>query len=162
MGLLCFKITSGGIMNVNNNAPLCARKDILINASITQVWGTLTNINNWPAWQPDVSLAHLEGPLDSGVTFRWKAMGLNITSTIQELSVNKKIGWTGHSIGMQAIHIWMFEVLDGAVHVTTQESLDGWFPRLLKLFDRNFLDKSLSASLQVLKGEVERRERASL
>ena len=149
-------------MNVNINAPLCAHKDTLINASIAQVWETLTDINNWPAWQPDVSSARLEGPLNRGVIFRWKAMGLNITSTIQELSENKKIGWTGHSIGMQAIHIWTFEVLDGGAHVTTQESLDGWFPRLLKLFDRDFLDKSLSASLQVLKREVERRARVSL
>ncbi|MCE1254686.1 MAG: SRPBCC family protein [Anaerolineae bacterium] len=144
-------------MNVNLHAPLIARKEILINAPISQVWTTLTDINNWPEWQPDVNTARLEGELAQGTVFRWKALGLNITSVIRELATHKKIGWTGRSIGMQAIHIWTFESLENGVQVSTQESLDGWFPRLLKLFDREFLSKSLTASLQVLKKEAERR-----
>lgn len=37
----------------------------------------------------------------------------------------------------------------------TEESLSGWVPRTLKLFDPSFLEKSLQNSLQVLKAHVE-------
>jgi hypothetical protein len=93
--------------------------------------------------------------LATGTMFYWKAKGLNITSTIQILEPMQSIGWTGKSLGMQAIHIWTFEKREDSVYVKTEESLSGWFPRVLKLFDPKFLEKSLQNSLQVLKAHVE-------
>jgi hypothetical protein len=39
--------------------------------------------------------------------------------------------------------------------VITEESLSGWLTRLPKLFDPNFLEKSLEASLKLLKNKAE-------
>lgn len=56
---------------------------------------------------------------------------------------------------MKAIHIWKFEPQENATRVITEESLSGWLARLLKLFDPAFLDKSLEASLRLLKAKAE-------
>lgn len=59
-------------------------------------------------------------------------------------------------MGMKAIHIWMLEPQENGTRVLTKESLSGWFPQIVKIFDPTFLEKSLSGSLQVLKAQAER------
>jgi uncharacterized protein YndB with AHSA1/START domain len=142
-------------MIIDQNAPLKARKEIVIQASSDTVWSALTNISQWPGWQPDVSAAKLDGDLSVGSVFHWKAKGLNITSVIREIDSQNSIGWTGDSIGMQAVHLWKLEPLGNETRVITEESLSGWFPRLLKIFVPSFLDDSLSGSLNVLKKHAE-------
>jgi hypothetical protein len=71
---------------------------------------------------------------------------------------NRQIGWMGISLGMSAIHNWMFEVQDDGTCVVTEESLSGWLARLMKLFDPQFLEKSLEASLKILKAKAESKE----
>ncbi len=143
-------------MEINQSAPLKAKKEIIIAVPIEKVWSILTTIEDWPRWQPDVTSSRIEGELTDGTIFKWKAKTLNITSVIQELEKPSRIGWTGDSIGMKAIHHWTMEPQGGFTHVITEESLSGWFPTLLKVFDPNFLDKSLMGSLQVLKSESEK------
>ena len=143
-------------MNIDKNAPLQARKEIEIDAPFEKVWAVLTGIDRWPEWQPDVSSATLEGDLAVGSVFRWKAKGMNITSLLQVLEPKRRVGWTGRSLGMNAIHVWVLDPRGEGTRVVTEESLSGWFPRVLKIFDSHFLEKSLMRSLQVLKARVER------
>ena len=142
-------------MKIDYNAPLHAEKDTLISAPLEKVWLELTNIDQWSKWQPDLTSAKLDGTLATGTMFYWKAKGLDITSTIQIVEPMQSIGWTGKSLGVQAIHIWTFEKHENGTYVKTEESLSGWFPSILKLFDPKFLEKSLQNSLQVLKAHVE-------
>lgn len=141
--------------SIDTKAPLTARKEILIEAPIEKVWARQTDIDGWPAWQPDITAAKLEGPLVTGSLFRWKAKGLNIVSTLHTVEPQHKIGWTGVSLGMYAIHNWTFEAHGDTTRVISEESLSGWLTRLLKLLDPKFLEKSLEASLQTLKNRVE-------
>jgi uncharacterized protein YndB with AHSA1/START domain len=142
-------------MDIDYKAPLHAEKDILISAPLEKVWSEITQIDQWSTWQPDVTSSRLDGTLAPGTMFYWKAKGMNITSTLQIVGPMQHIGWTGKSLGMQAIHIWIFEKHKDGTYVKTKESLSGWFPRVLKLFDPKFLEKSLQNSLQVLKKHVE-------
>lgn len=142
-------------MNIDTNAPVFARKEIIIHAPVEKVWQIQTDIENWSKWQPDVTSAKLEGTLAAGTTFRWKAKGLNIVSTLHTVKPHQQIGWTGVSLGMFAIHNWMFEARGEATLVITEESLSGWLARLMKMFAPNFLEKSLEASLQILKARFE-------
>jgi uncharacterized protein YndB with AHSA1/START domain len=143
-------------MKIDSNAPLSAKKEIEIIAPVEKVWALLTGIDDWPRWQPDVTRAGLRGDLTSGVDFEWNAKGVNITSTIKQIVPRQIIGWTGKSIGMKAIHLWKFEPKGGSTHVTTEESLSGWLPGLIRVFDPAFLDKSLTGSLLTLKHEAEK------
>lgn len=138
-------------MNIDTNAPVFARKEIAIHAPVEKVWELQTDIENWKRWQPDITSAKLEGALEAGTIFRWKAKGLNIVSTLHTVIPLKQIGWTGLSLGMFAIHNWMFEARGKTTLVVTEESLSGWLTRLMILLDPRFLEKSLETSLNNLK-----------
>lgn len=138
-------------MNIDTNAPVFARKEIVIHAPVEKVWELQTDIENWKRWQPDITAAKLEGALEAGTIFRWKAKGLNIVSTLHTVIPLKQIGWTGLSLGMFAIHNWMFEARGKTTLVVTEESLSGWLTRLMILLDPQFLEKSLETSLNNLK-----------
>lgn len=142
-------------MDIDTNAPVFARKEIAIHAPVEKVWQIQTGIENWSKWQPDITSAKLEGTLAAGTTFRWKAKGLNIVSTLHTVKPHQQIGWTGISLGMFAVHNWTFEARGEATLVTTEESLSGWLTRLMKLFDPQFLEKSMESSLQGLKRKTD-------
>lgn len=142
-------------MDIDKSSPAFARREILIHAPVEKVWQIQTDIANWSQWQPDIAFAKLDGDLDEGTTFRWKAQGLNITSRVHTVEPNHRIGWTGVALGMSAIHNWTFEDYGNDTRVTTEESLSGWLTRLMVFFDRNFLEKSLEASLLRLKEKAE-------
>ena len=143
---------------MDRQAALVAAHEIVIHAPIERVWTLQSGIGRWPEWQPDVVSAELQGSLQAGTVFRWKAAGLNIVSTLQVVEPQARIGWTGVSLGMKAVHHWYFEARGSDTWVKTEESLSGWFARLLKLFDHRFLEKSLVKSLQTLKQRAERSE----
>lgn len=144
------------MLNPDANAPLYARREILIDAPIQKVWNLQSGIERWPQWQPDVASAKLEGTLAPGTVFRWKGGGLNITSKLHTVDQPNRIGWTGDSIGMHAVHNWTLEPAGSSTRVTSEESISGWLASVLKLFDRNFLNKSLEKSLQTLKTQAEK------
>jgi Polyketide cyclase / dehydrase and lipid transport len=63
-------------MQIEQNAPLSGRQEMFLAAPLERVWNLQTDINNWSRWQPDVSAAQLEGALEVGTIFKWKASGL--------------------------------------------------------------------------------------
>jgi len=142
-------------MNINSKASLIAKKETVINAPVHHVWKIQSDIDNWPKWQKEVSYAKLQGKLAKGTKFQWKAMGMNISSKLQEVVENKTIGWTGKSFGMDAVHFWNFEKHGNMTKVITEESLSGWFPKIIKIFKPDFLEQSLSKTLETLKNQVE-------
>lgn len=144
------------MINSDSNAPLYARREILIDAPIQKVWNLQANIDRWPEWQPDVASAKLEGRLAPGTVFRWKGGGVNITSKLHAVEQPNRIGWTGDSIGMHAVHNWTFEAAGNGTRVTSEESISGWLASVIKLFDRSFLNKSLEKSLQTLQAQAEK------
>lgn len=145
------------MINIDQNAPLHARQETLIRAPLEKVWDLQTDINHWHEWQPDVAFAKLEGTLAPNTIFRWKGGGINITSRLHTVEPPTRIGWTGDSMGMHAVHNWTLEPHENGTRVITEESLSGWLASIIKLFDRNFLNKSLTKSLQTLKSEAEKR-----
>lgn len=142
-------------MNIDTTAPAVARREILIHAPVEKVWQTQSDIENWSAWQPDITSAKLNGGLKMGSTFRWKAQGLTITSRLHTVEPPRRLGWTGVALGMSAIHNWRFEARGDATLAVTEESLSGWLTRLMLFFDPRFLEKSLEATLQRLKVKAE-------
>lgn len=142
-------------MEINQAAPVFARKEVIIDAPVFKVWQTQANIEEWPQWQPNILSVKLNGGLQPGSTFRWKAQGMTIRSRLHTVEPETRIGWTGNSLGMYAIHNWMFEKHGDKTRVITEESLSGWLTRLMKLFDPHFLEKSMEAALQRLKARAE-------
>ena len=142
-------------MEVNQHALLFAHKDIFIEAPPQIVWNIQTDINGWSRWQPAITASKLRSSLTVGSVFQWRSGGLNVNSTVQTLKPNELIGWTGKSLGAQAKHIWKFIQQDNGTLVTTEESMEGWSVRLLKLVKPKFLDDSLDTWLRNLKTQAE-------
>jgi len=72
-------------MDINTDAPVITRDEILISAPIQTIWDIQTDVAGWPSWQPDVDGAEADGPLTVGSVFRWHTAGLDITSTVEEV-----------------------------------------------------------------------------
>jgi uncharacterized protein YndB with AHSA1/START domain len=142
-------------MEINQQAPLVAKKEIFIQAPPQAVWKIHTDINAWSQWQPGIASSKLDGPLTAGAVFQWKPGGMTINSTIEVVEPNERIGWTGTAIGTQARHIWTFKLHKDGTLLTTEESMNGWLPRALKSVMPRFLEESLDIWLQSLKKQAD-------
>src|SRR5215216_3433358 len=143
-------------MDIDENAPVIARDEILIDAPLESVWGLHTDISSWSEWLADIDASTIEGPLAVGTVFHWKTYGLSIESTIQEIDPPRRIVWSGPARGIMAIHVWtMTPSEENKVLVHTEESWDG-DPVLAQPEEmQQALDGSLRAWLQSLKHKAE-------
>ena len=147
------------VSEINMSAPVVGSCEIEIAAAPEVAWGVLTDIDRWPSWNPAVKSVSLEGGIDEGSKFRWKAGPGTIKSTIRGVEKPWRIAWSGTSFGIKAIHVHTLEPRDGRTLVRTEESYDGLVARLFRGRLQKTLDNALQSELQHLKAEAERRER---
>lgn len=148
-------------MQINSNAPVQFRGETVIPAPIEQVWAVLTDIPNWPDWNPDVQSAELHGELTPGTAFTWKTGSGTIRSTLQVVNAPHEIGWTGRLMGIHAVHVWQLKENGGETKVTTDESWEGWIVRLLKPWMQRMLDEAIQKGLLSLSARFENSPGAS-
>jgi uncharacterized protein YndB with AHSA1/START domain len=144
------------MQKINTKAPVQCSKSIIINAGPEIVWSILTGINQWPDWQNDISSSRLNGKLEAGTSFDWKSGGLSIHSVLHTVNPEKKIGWSGKSLGIFAIHNWTLINIDGKTEVHVEESMEGWPARLFKKPLNKTLDNGMQVWLDLLKKESEK------
>lgn len=144
-------------MDINRDAPATASAEAFIRAPLNVVWSVLTNFGEWSRWNPDVRHVDMRGPLAPGTEFRWKAGGASIVSLLQELEPERRIGWTGRTLGIRAAHVWTFTEQEGGVLVRTEESFEGLVVTLFAGPMRRTLASSLQNGLNALRTECERR-----
>jgi hypothetical protein len=99
----------------------------------------------------------VEGPVQPGTVFRWKAGPSSLTSTLQVVDPPSEIAWTGTTMGIKAVHVFRFQDRDGGTLARSEESWEGLLARLLKAYSRRTLDKGIRGVLEHLKTEAERR-----
>ena len=144
-------------MDINRSAPATAAGETQIDADPATVFSVLSQIDEWPAWNPDVKSAKLEGPVQPGTIFRWKTGPSSLVSTLQVVDPPNEIGWTGKTMGIKAVHVFRFEATNGGTRVSSEESWEGLLASLLKGYSRKTLDKAIRDILSHLKTEAERR-----
>jgi uncharacterized protein YndB with AHSA1/START domain len=142
--------------NINTHAPVKCSKSITINATSEKVWKVLTNINQWAAWQTDITKPKLNGQLKPNTTFDWKTGGAKIHSTLHTVEPFQQFGWTGTTFGMTAIHNWTLAQENGQTKVSVEESMEGFFAKLLKKSFNKNLEKGMQNWLELLKRESEK------
>jgi uncharacterized protein YndB with AHSA1/START domain len=144
-------------VSVDERAPVAGASEIVIAAPPETVWDVLAAIEGWPAWNPDVKWASVEGEIAEGTRFRWKTGPGTVASTLQRVERPRLISWTGRTFGIDAVHVWRLEPRDGTTLVRTEESFDGVVARLLRRPLRKTLTGALESGLRHLKAEAERR-----
>ena len=148
-------------MDINPNAPVVASSEIEITAAPEVVWGVISEVANWPAWNPAIKSVQLSGPVEVGKSFRWKTGPGSITSTIRELEPPRMIGWSGRTMGIRALHVYRLEPSSSGTVVRTAESWEGMVASILRKALTKQLQASLDPGLDCLKAEAERRSAAS-
>jgi hypothetical protein len=144
-------------MMINENAPVVAKAEIEVVADPEIIWEVLTDISHWPSWNPEVKWASLDGELAVGTEFRWKAGPGTIRSTIQRIEHLRFLAWTGKTLGINAIHVWQLDSLEGKTIVRTEESWEGLIVRIFRRSLQKMLEKTTDDGLRHLKAEAERR-----
>jgi hypothetical protein len=144
--------------SVDRDAPVLASAEAVLTTSPEAVWALLSDIEGWPAWNPDVKQARLGGPLAPDSEFTWKAGLGTIRSVLRVVEPPNRIGWTGKTMGIAAAHVWTIEALEAGTHVLTEESWDGFIVKLLRGMMRKQLQKSMDAGLAHLAAALSRRE----
>ena len=143
-------------MEIDRTAPVIVAEEMLIRAPVELVWRIQSDIANWPRWNPEVQRVILHGPIRPATDFEWQAGGLYIRSRLEELSAPDRIGWTGRTRGIRAVHLWSFEQRTEGAYVKTEESLNGLPARLFKKTLHRTLIIALRQGLSALKQEAER------
>ena len=142
-------------MEIDRSAPVVADKQVEISASPELVWKVLTDVERWPAWNPDIKAAKLEGDVAEGSRFRWKAGPSTISSTFERVDQPRVVGWTGKTFGAQAVHVWRLEPTPTGTRVKVEESMSGFAVRLMRGSMQRTLEKSLDTWLRELATTVE-------
>ena len=138
---------------IPENAPVKASLEITIHAPVEKVWLLLTDVTNWPKWQPDISATKIAGPLQAGTTFSWTTGGTRIESRIALVQPYEQFAWTGKAHWAKAIHVWKLQRLsEDQTVVKTEESMHGFLltvfysSKKLEQSDQHWLDRLKSAA----------------
>src|SRR5215472_15172482 len=95
--------------DIDRDAPVIARHQIDINAPLATVWRLHTDVNNWPAWQTDITAARLDdGPFEPGHSFTWTSYGFTVVSTIYAVAERARTLWGGANRGITGTLEWGF------------------------------------------------------
>ena len=140
---------------INQKAPVICKRSVTIGAPREKVWERLSNINEWPHWQTDISKSEIKGPAVSGSEFTWKSGGANIRSVLHTATPSKYFGWTGSSMGVFAIHNWVLSEKDGHTKVMVEESMEGWLAIVFSGFFNKSLETGMERWLKYLKVKCE-------
>ena len=111
--------------DIDLQAPVISRHSTVIYAPIEVLWRLQTDVDAWPAWQPDIERARLDGPFAPGSAFSWHTSGLDIESTIYRVEPERCTLWGGPAHGIVGIHEWTFAPAEGGTRVETAESWSG-------------------------------------
>jgi hypothetical protein len=141
--------------DIDRTAPVIAHHEIDINAPLGTVWRLQTDVNNWPAWQTDITAAHLDGPFEPGNSFTWTSYGFTVTSTIYAVAERARTLWGGPAQGVMGTHEWVYTQTPTGVHVATHESFSGQPVQADVTGMQSALDKSLTDWLRHLKVAAE-------
>lgn len=142
---------------IDAGAPVRARHEVDIDAPLEVVWGLHADVNNWTAWQTEITAAKLDGEFAPGSSFEWTSYGFTVVSTIYEVAEGARVLWGGTGDGITGVHEWLFSRTPAGVHVTTQESFAGRPVEADVTGMQGALDVSLAAWLGHLKAAAESR-----
>lgn len=140
---------------IDVGAPVRARHEIDIDAPLSVVWQLHTDVNRWPAWQTEITAAHLDGAFQPGASFEWTSYGFTVVSTIYAVAEDARVLWGGAAGGITGVHEWVFSQTPAGVHVVTQESFAGAPVEADIAGMQSALDSSLAAWLAHLKAAAE-------
>ncbi|MBB5055819.1 hypothetical protein HDF16_000488 [Granulicella aggregans] len=144
-----------GTGRIHESAPIKASVGVVADAPPDVVWRILTDINDWPRWQPGITKTEAATPLVSGSTFHWTIGGNEVHSKVKLIEPGRRIAWAGSAFDSRAVHVWTLEPLPGGkTRIASNESMDGIL--LSHMFSSKELADSDQDWLNALKAAAEK------
>lgn len=112
---------------INENAGIRDSHAIIINADIDKVWDILVDMENWPAWNPEVKKVTLDGDVAEGTNFNWIQGRTHGSSQIQSVNKPSTLSWTSKAKLVKRIYVWSLESDEGQTIATVSASFQGTF-----------------------------------
>ncbi len=116
-----------------SRAPVHVRNDIVTTAAPDVVWSWLVRAATWPTWYPNCPNVRIEDggqDLAKGSTFRWWTFGVPLVSQVEEFEPPARMAWNARGLGLWVYHAWLIEPVAAGSHIITEETQQGWVPRL--------------------------------
>ena len=137
-------------MEIKSDAPVIVIRELHIARPPASVWKVLSDIEGWPAWQPEITRAEMSGPLLPGAEFRWRVGASNIRSVLRDVLRPSRLSWTGSFMGLHAIHVWEIEATGEGCLVRSRESLEGWWLAPFRSRIQRSVERSVALWLDAL------------
>lgn len=120
-----------------NTSAVHVVNSLAMDASSQAVWNRLVRATEWPEWYPNAANVRLldseSGTLELGTRFRWKTFGMTIDCKVEEFQPAERLAWSSESRGMSVYHAWLISPRGQGCHVLTEETQNGFLPRLGKM-----------------------------
>jgi hypothetical protein len=139
---------------IDDQAPIQASDDIMINAPSGAVWTVLITIADWPVFNPVFSNVRLESDVSVGTRASFKLNGLPIKATFAVVEPVHELSWVGAALWTKAIDRLVLEPVNGTTRLTIHESIAGAFVPVM--ISRARLHEQHRASLRNFKLAAER------
>jgi hypothetical protein len=142
---------------IDAQAPLRARREIVVNAPAAQVWRVLSDVAAWDKnLEPGVHDIHVEQGVVVDAPFTRTNKGARMVARFAVVDKQHELSWTGKVFGgAKAVHRYLLEpVSDRETRVTVEESMAG--PVLaLAFFTRAKMEALMATCLTTLKAAGE-------
>jgi len=142
-------------------------ESVLINADLTKIWKTFTDLTCWDGWNTVASKAASgSGRLAEGERFafclRPFSVPVMLEPRIEEIAPREKVVWTASKFGISSRHEFLFRQAANGVLVTSREEFHG-LPLLLggRPLTRKVGRDLVAKMLQELKAACEAGEASS-
>ena len=117
-----------------DNCAVHVVNELDLDVTVEAAWACLIRATEWPEWYPNAANVKLlntdNTELAQGVRFRWKTFGMTITCQVDEYVPFERLAWSSVSYGMRVYHAWIFEDRASRCYVRTEETQNGFIPKL--------------------------------
>jgi hypothetical protein len=117
------------------SAAVFTHNELSTSVSADSLWPIIIRATTWPDWYPqarDVRTADGQPDLHLGSTFRWKTLGVSVTSEVVEFEPARSLAWTARGALSHGFHRFDFTPIEGGgCLISTEEVQAGIGPRLI-------------------------------
>jgi ligand-binding SRPBCC domain-containing protein len=134
---------------IDPSAPVTARRELVVDAPVEQVWALLADPRGWHDVDPKIHAVELDGDVAAGTRFTWRNGPVRLRSRFAVVDPLHELTWTGTALGTRAVHRHVFTATtDGRTQLVTEESMDGLAAKLF--FSSKKLGHDLEAWLTAI------------
>ena len=123
-----------------------------------KVWDCLVNAIDWPTFYPNASSVRIlngpQHPLAMGTLFQWKTFGLTIKTKVTEFEPYQRLAWQAQSFGMSVCHAWLITPNANGCHVRTEETQNGFLPKIASFLQPGNIHKQHQIWLEGLHAQA--------